>query len=165
MTEGTPKGYWRDWDPRDGGLDPWEVRQAPFKPHRLLREIYRHYIEFRALFVDEGLDTLHHTYEWFDPDLTAEPDAKGKYPANLNSVHKETVSFSLWDLDRGIDKLPERKRQAFYLNVICDLLQKEAGAIMGINHVTVGQYVEQAVLLLAEEQASNPIIQVSEEEE
>lgn len=151
MTE-TVRGKWRDLDPQDGGLDPWKVPQAPLKPHRLLREVYRHYTEFKELFKSTGIHTLTHTYEWFGPDLDEESDAKGHHPADLSVPHKETVSFSLWDLERGINKLPERKRQAFYLNVICDLLQKEAGAIMGINHVTVGQYVEQCMIFLAKEQ-------------
>lgn len=58
--------------------------------------------------------------------------------------------LSLLDLQYGLDKLSPRKREAVYLNVIRDMKQKDAAAIMGITTVSVGQYVEQAMIQLAE---------------
>lgn len=146
------QGRWRQLDRGDGGRDPWKVPQKPIPAHRLLRDVYRHYREFRQLFTDTGTHVLTHTYEWYDPDLSAEPDKKGNYPADITKPHKETVTLSLFDLTEGLNELAPRKRQAFYLNVVLDLLQKEVGAIMDITTVTVGQYVDQATMQLAKRQ-------------
>lgn len=145
-----PRGKWRDRDPADGGLDPWKVPQEPLPNHRILRAVYRNYSQFRLLFADTGTHTLTHTYEWFEPDTAAEPNEKGRYPADLTKPQKETFEVDLFDLTEGLDELAKRKRQAFVLNVIEDRLQKEVGAIMGISTVTVGQYVDQACFQLAE---------------
>lgn len=146
------RGKWRDVPRDEGGLNPDEVRRQPWEKHRLLREVYRHYPEFRQLFIDTGIHVLTNTYEWYPDDTSAEPDEKGVYPPDMSRPQKETVSLSLFDLTEGLNELTLRRRQAFYLNVILDLLQKEAGAIMGISTVTVGQYVDQATIYLAKRQ-------------
>ena len=57
----------------------------------------------------------------------------------------------LWDLQGALKNLSARKREAVYYNVILDKKQKDVADIMGITTVSVGQYVEQAMMQLAEE--------------
>lgn len=96
--------------------------------HRVLREVYRHYYEFKELFKSTGK----HVLEYGD------------------------ISISFYDLKDGIKPqseggpLSERKRQAVLLNVVRDMKQQDVAEIMGITTVSVGQYVEQAMLQLSE---------------
>ena len=111
------------------------VRQAgAIPPHRVLRDMLRHYTEFRELVNNGGSHVLEHSY------LAADEDG---------NVHKETISISFWDLHRGIKDLAPRKRQALFLNVLLDKKQKDVAAMMGITTVSVGQYVEAACKQLA----------------
>ncbi len=103
-------------------------------PHRVLREILRHYLEFRELVANGGDHIIEHSY--------LVPDEEG-------GVGKETISVSFWDLHRGIKELAPRKREALYYNVILDQKQKDVAARMGITTVSVGQYVEAAVRQLS----------------
>lgn len=95
---------------------PFEQKQ------RILREIYRHYVDFK--------DYCSRTGQYF--------------------IEYGPITISLLDLQYGIDKLSARKREAFYYNVIRDMKQKDVAAIMDITTVSVGQYVEQAMLQLSE---------------
>jgi DNA-directed RNA polymerase specialized sigma24 family protein len=61
------------------------------------------------------------------------------------------VTISFWDLHRGIKELSPRKREALFYNVILDEKQRDVADRMGITTVSVGQYVEQAVMQLAEQ--------------
>lgn len=104
--------------------------------HRILREIYRHYTELKAFVAANGGDkVITHTYPVYDED--------GEI------LGKETVDISFWDLHDSLDVLSDRKREAVYLNVILDWKQKDVAQKMGITTVSVGQYVEQAMLQLA----------------
>jgi DNA-directed RNA polymerase specialized sigma24 family protein len=107
----------------------------PIPKHRILREVYRHYYEFKQLFTKEGIHTIEHSYWTHNDD-----GSKGKH----------TVEISLWDLHDGLESLSARKREAVYYNVILDKKQKDVADIMGITTVSVGQYVEQAMMQLAE---------------
>jgi DNA-directed RNA polymerase specialized sigma24 family protein len=110
------------------------VRAAgPIPRHRVLRDMLRHYIEFRDLVNSGGNHVLTHSY--------LVPDGEG--------VRKETIAISFWDLHRGINELAPRKREALYWNVIRDEKQKDVAARMGITTVSVGQYVEAATRQLA----------------
>jgi DNA-directed RNA polymerase specialized sigma24 family protein len=71
------------------------------------------------------------------------------------------VSVSFTDLERALKSyndemrregtvLSKRKEQAFYLNVIRDMLQRDVAEIMGITTVSVGQYVEQGMMQLCD---------------
>jgi hypothetical protein len=60
------------------------------------------------------------------------------------------VTISFWDLHDGLKALSARKREAFFWNVLMDKKQKDVAKLMGITTVSVGQYVEQACLQLAE---------------
>lgn len=110
--------------------------------HRILREVLRHYIEFRELVAGYGGSlgadgrnhVLDHSY-WVE-------DEKG-------NKKKETISISFWDLHTGLKELAPRKREAIYHNVILDKKQKDVAAIMGITTVSVGQYVEAGCIQLA----------------
>lgn len=112
------------------------VREEEIPKHRVLRELYRHYLEFRTLFQDTGIHVIDHGYFVEDED------------GNRRIVR---VSISLWDLQDALKNLSPRKNQAVYYNVIRDMKQKDVAALMGITTVSVGQYVEQAMLQLSEE--------------
>lgn len=105
--------------------------------HRILREIFRHYTELTAYISANGGDKIiEHTYVIYDEE--------GK------AVGKDTIQISFWDLHDSLKALSDRKREAVHLNVICDWKQKDVAKKMGITTVSVGQYVEQAMLQLAE---------------
>lgn len=113
-----------------------ETQKKTMPKHRILREIYRHYTELKAFVTAYGGDSLiSHSYIVYDED--------GK------RVGKEDIDISFWDLHDSLQELSDRKREAVYLNVILDLKQKDVAEIMGITTVSVGQYVEQAMLQLA----------------
>jgi hypothetical protein len=93
-------------------------------PHRILREVYRHYYEFEEYVASTG----HHV------------------------IDRGDISISFYDLKDGISEsgpLSERKRQAVMLNVIRDMKQRHVAEIMNITAVSVGQYVEQAMIQLS----------------
>lgn len=115
--------------------------------HLILREAYRHYLTYRYLL---AIGEVEDVIEYSVPVSSDEPD----------KVVPITISFT--DLERalkimndGLAKgdgtvLSTRKEQAFYLNVIRDMKQKDVAEQMGITTVSVGQYVDQAMLQLAE---------------
>lgn len=107
----------------------------PISRHRILREVYRHYYEFKQLFSKDGTHVIEHSYWTHNDD---------------GSKSKHTISISLWDLHNGLEDLSPRKREAVFYNVILDKKQKEVAEIMGITTVSVGQYVEQAMMQLAD---------------
>jgi DNA-directed RNA polymerase specialized sigma24 family protein len=109
----------------------------PQPPHRILREVLRHYSEFRTHVSRTGNHVIEHSVPIWDEE--------GK-----NIVDRQTISISFWDLHRGIKDLSPRKREALWYNVILDLRQRDVAERMGITTVSVGQYVEQAVIQLAE---------------
>jgi DNA-directed RNA polymerase specialized sigma24 family protein len=98
-----------------------------------LREVYRHYLEFREYVAHpetpENDHVIDHTYLSEDEDGT---------------ITKHTISFSFWDLHRGIKELAPRKREALFFNVILDQKQADVAKRMGITTVSVGQYVDAA---------------------
>ena len=86
--------------------------------HKILREAFRHYLDFYDYWRREG----EHTIEY-----------KG-------------LTISFLDLKRVLSEvdLSDRKGQAFVLNVLADKKQAEVAEIMGITTVSVGQYVDAA---------------------
>lgn len=95
-------------------------------PSRVLREVLRHYLEYREFVANGGNHIIEYTYT---------------IPGDDGIIRKETISFSFWDLHRGIKELAPRKREALYWNVICDQKQRDVAEQMGITTVSVGQYV------------------------
>lgn len=138
------------------------VRSGEVPEHRILREVFRHYTEFRNFVGQGGSSVLEHSY--FVPDEGVPPQCPGVQRANKEhearrnvcihcggGVHKVTVSFSFWDLHRGLKELAPRKREALFHNVIEDRKQKDVAQKMGITTVTVGQYVEHAFRQLVDQ--------------
>ena len=106
--------------------------------HRILREIYRHYPELKAYVTANGGDIMiDHSYIVYDDEG--------------EEVGKKDITISFWDLHGSLEKLSERKREAVFYNVILDWKQKDVAKKMGITTVSVGQYVEQAMLQLCED--------------
>lgn len=113
-----------------------ETHKKSMPKHRILREIYRHYTELKAFVTAYGGDQLiTHSYIVYDDDGEA--------------TGKDTIDISFWDLHNSLEVLSDRKREAVHLNVILDWKQKDVAEKMGITTVSVGQYVEQAMLQLA----------------
>lgn len=116
------------------------VKEKVEPRHKVLREVYRHYLEFRDLFQNEGTHVIEHGYFVKNED---------------GEIKKEMVSVSLWDLHEGLQNLSPRKREAVYYNVILDKKQDDVAKIMGITTVSVGQYVDQAMMQLSERYFAN----------
>ena len=109
---------------------------APYPLHRVLREVLRHYTEYRELVNQDGrLHVIDYGYWVYNEDGTRK--------------NKEDVSISFWDLHQGLKELAPRKREALCYNVILDMKQKDVAKIMGITTVSVGQYVEAGCIQLA----------------
>jgi DNA-directed RNA polymerase specialized sigma24 family protein len=165
------------------------LKDSVMPKHRVLREVFRHYLEYRDLFKSTGQHVISHGYYVMTPELgelikdktweealrsfseeelmstggvekVPAMNVKGKQSVDEDGnplfrlkpkiVSKETLTISLFDLQKGLKGISDRKREAFYYNVILDMKQKDVAAIMGITTVSVGQYVEQAVLQLSE---------------
>lgn len=109
----------------------------PYPPHRVLREVYRHYTEYRDLVSATGESIIEHGYFIYEDDGETIKD-------------KIAVTISFWDLHGGLKELSKRKREAVFYNVILDWKQRDVAKKMGITTVSVGQYVEQAMLQLSE---------------
>lgn len=116
------------------------VRGRPTEPiplHRVLREVYRHYLEFRDHVSRTGEHVIDHGYFIYEDDGKTIKD-------------RVAVSISFWDLHNGLKHLSNRKREAVFHNVILDKKQRDVAEEMGITTVSVGQYVEQAMLQLSQ---------------
>lgn len=116
-------------------------RKEKLQPHKVLRDVYRHYAEFKALVSATGKHVIDYYYPIYASD-------------GETVIEKVEISISFYDLKDAIEDpnvLSERKRQAVLLNVILDQKQKDVAEMMGITTVSVGQYVDQAMLQLAED--------------
>lgn len=121
------------------------IRADEIPRHRILREVYRHYLEYRDLVTLPEHDgqggyqncdgVIEHGYEVENEDGTR---------------RKVNITLSFWDLQDALNTLSPRKKEAVFYNVILDQKQKDVAAIMGITTVSVGQYVEQAMIQLSE---------------
>jgi DNA-directed RNA polymerase specialized sigma24 family protein len=126
----------------------------PIPKHRVLREVYRHYLEFRDYVSSTGNHVIEHGYWVYDEN-------------NLDSAGhpKKTrvqIRISFWDLFEGLKDLSPRKREAVWYNVILDQKQRDVAKKMAITTVSVGQYVEQAMLQLSDRYFAED--QITEEE-
>lgn len=113
-----------------------ELRTETIPQHRILREVLRHFTEFKEYVTKTGKAVIEHGYLVYDEDGAV--------------LRQEMVTISYWDLYDCLSALSDRKREAVFYNVIMDEKQKDVAERMGITTVSVGQYVEQAVLQLAE---------------
>lgn len=91
--------------------------------HRILREVIRNYTVFEAYCSQHGEYDIDH---------------KG-------------LTINFLDLQKCLQRLSKRKKEAVFFNVILDMKQKDVAAEMGITTVSVGQYVEQAMLQVAKD--------------
>jgi len=89
--------------------------------HRVLREVIRHYPEFRAHCTQTG--------KW--------------------DVEHKGLRINFLDLNDCLKGLSARKKEAVFWNVIMDKKQKDVAEIMGITTGSVNQYVEQGMLQIA----------------
>jgi hypothetical protein len=133
---------------------PRAVHGSATPSHRILREIFRHYTEFREYVAQGNSPVLEHTYI---VPIDAPSECGGNPRANKEhealemhcvycdcEMKRVSIGFNFWDLHRGLKDLAPRKREALFYNVIMDLKQKDVAKKMGITTVTVGQYVEHA---------------------
>lgn len=109
---------------------------APLPKHRILREVYRNYSQFKDYVTLTGEHVIDHGYFIYEDDLETVKD-------------KISITISFWDLEAGLEGLSKRKHQAVMLNVISDQKQKDVADIMGITTVSVGQYVDQSMIQIA----------------
>jgi DNA-directed RNA polymerase specialized sigma24 family protein len=112
---------------------PTKATEIP--AHLILREVLRHYTEFKA-YVTSHMDDhiIEHSYYVDEEDGTK---------------RKVTVSISFWDLQGALAELAPRKREAVFWNVIMDYKQKDAARIMGITTVSIGQYTSASMEQIA----------------
>ena len=121
----------------------------PIPQHRILREIYRNYTQYKDYVSATGNHVIEHGYFIYDD--------KGEVK------DKVQISISFWDLHNGLKTLSPRKREAMFYNVILDWKQRDVAEKMGITTVSVGQYVEQATLQLAQRYFAEEKEEVEEE--
>jgi DNA-directed RNA polymerase specialized sigma24 family protein len=114
-----------------------QKRTKPEPNHKILREVFRHYIEFQEWVSATGNSVIEHGYFIYDEDDSDK------------IIGKVLVTISFWDLHDALQKVAERKREAVYYNVIRDMKQKDVAEIMGITTVSVGQYVKQAMIQIS----------------
>lgn len=105
------------------------------KPHRILREVYRNFRQFREYVSATGKDVVEHAYWIYNEDGTKN--------------RKVSITISYSDLLDRLNELSDRKLEAMVFNVIMDMKQKDVAEIMGITTVSVGQYVDTACEQLA----------------
>lgn len=125
--------------------------QEPIPRHRVLREVFRHYLEYRQYVSDTGQHVIEHGYFLYDEDG--------------NVKDKVSITISFWDLFKGLKDLSPRKREAVWYNVILDQKQRDVAKKMDITTVSVGQYVEQAMIQLAENYFAEELSEVTDESE
>lgn len=149
------------------------VRADEIPRHRVLREVYRHYLPFRDLVTSPehdgqgGYNTSDGVIEYgyfVEPENEVEDPTTGKVTKiKTGERYKVFVTLSFWDLQGALKKLSPRKREAVFYNVILDKKQKDVAAIMGITTVSVGQYVEQGFIQLSEDYFTDMEVKVVEE--
>ena len=124
------------------------------QPHRVLREVLKHYLEFRDIVTSPEQQATGQAGRSRTIGNTRGTDGVIEYVypvATADGIEKIEITVSFWDLQGILNKLSPRKREAVFYNVILDKKQKDVAEIMGITTVSVGQYVEQGMLQLSED--------------
>lgn len=116
--------------------------------HIILREAYRHYLTFKQLVADSNHDVIEYSVPAEDQPEDG-TDAWEKIAISFSDLERALKNFEEGSKKEGT-VLAARKEQAFYLNVIRDMRQKDVAELMGITTVSVGQYVDQACLQLSD---------------
>lgn len=128
-----------------------EEAKKDLQPHRILREVLKHYLEFRDIVTSPEQMATGQAGRTRTVGNSRGTDGVIDYTysvADSDGVSKVDLSISFWDLQGLLFNLSPRKREAVFYNVILDKKQKEVAEIMGITTVSVGQYVDQAMLQL-----------------
>lgn len=121
------------------------IKDEEMPRHRILRDVFRHYLEFQQLVALPEHDGMG-GYGNSDGVLTY-----GYYVKEEDgSLRKVMITLSFWDLQGSLKELSPRKREAVFYNVILDMKQKDVAEIMGITTVSVGQYVDQGMIQMAD---------------
>lgn len=123
-------------------------------PHRVLRDVLKHYLEFRDIVTSPEQQATGQAGRSRTVGNTRGTDGVIDYVYSVSTpegLEKVAISISFWDLQGILQKLSPRKREAVFYNVILDKKQKDVAEIMGITTVSVGQYVEQGMLQLSQE--------------
>jgi len=118
--------------------------------HKILREAYRNYLTWKDLLTYGG-GSEHPVSNREELEVLTY-----SIPVEKGSDEYVPISISFYDLERALKTfngemqrdgtiLSKRKEEAFYLNVIRDMLQRDVAEKMGITTVSVGQYVEQSM--------------------
>ena len=117
-------------------MHPRPVRAEEVPAAIILRELYRHYLTFRDYVGSGGDHILEHSY--FVQDESGQPVWTTIGPKKYGWVNarKVTISFSFWDLHRGLKNLAPRKKEAFFYNVILDQKQRTVAQHMKITTVS-----------------------------
>lgn len=124
----------------------------PIPPHRILREVYRHYLEFRSVVCSPtGSAADGRSTSSVLCDNGVIDYGYFVYDDEGNVKDRVAISISFWDLHGALVDLSKRKREAVFYNVILDWKQRDVAKKMKITTVSVGQYVEQAMLQLSED--------------
>lgn len=105
--------------------------------HRILREVLRNYVTLKKDAEESG-------YSLTICAIKGCINSTGARKGHDGPCELVTVNFI--DLQNCLSKLSKRKKEAVFYNVILDMKQKDVAARMGITTVSVGQYVEQAML-------------------
>lgn len=100
--------------------------------HRILREVLRNYTVFESL-------------------CASNDDSDARRSADQYEISHRGITINFLDLQNCLKGLSKRKKEAVFYNVIMDMKQKDVAAVMGITTVSVGQYVEQAMIQVAKE--------------
>lgn len=125
--------------------------RAPIALPLVLRETYRHYLEYRSLVMSPSQTS--NDRGQVSSSVTCDHGVieYGYHIYDENDMIKDkiTVTLSFWDLCGSLKRLSARKRQAVFYNVILDWKQKDVAERMKISTVSVGQYVQAAMEQLA----------------
>ncbi len=138
----------------------------------ILRELYRHYLDYSDHYQRTGHDILvggthDQDCEWrkrlirTNKKIDHEKRVKDA-PCTCGFSQTGPVMISFLELRNSLRNLSKRKKEAVWWNVIMDQTQIEVAGIMGIKEVTVGQYVKSAMIKIAAEYfADDPTISSS----
>jgi DNA-directed RNA polymerase specialized sigma24 family protein len=100
--------------------------------HRILREVLRNYTVFESL-------------------CARNDDSDARLSADQYEISHKGITINFLDLENCLKNLSKRKKEAVFYNVILDMKQKDVAEVMKITTVSVGQYVEQAMLQVVKE--------------
>lgn len=128
------------------------IRDEELLPHRVLRDVLKNYLEFRDIVTSPEQQATGQAGKNRTVGNSRGTDGVIDYTYSVRredgTIDKISLSVSFWDLQGLLRRLSPRKREAVFYNVILDKKQKDVAEIMGITTVSVGQYVDQAMLQL-----------------